>query len=65
MLIRPDIDDEAAAIGHDIVLNARFNLGRVLAAQGRAAEAREMLERAERLRPGHPAVAEALRALER
>ena len=45
--------------------NARFNLGRVLARQGRTEEARRELRAAEDLRPGDAGVAEALRNLPR
>ena len=45
--------------------NAWFNLGRVLARLGSHAEARAALERAQSLRPGDAAVAQALRELPR
>ncbi len=63
--------DEAAAHYRRAVLlddgyfHAWLNLGRVLAASGRAAEAGEALQRAAGLRPGDPAVRDALRALGR
>jgi tetratricopeptide (TPR) repeat protein len=45
--------------------NAQFGLGRVLAKVGKRDEARAALQRAEALRPGDAAVAQALRELER
>ena len=44
--------------------NARFNLGRVLASQGRKVQAKQELDRALVLQPGNAEVLEALRNLD-
>jgi tetratricopeptide (TPR) repeat protein len=58
---------EAAAGQYEVAVrldessfNAQFNFGRVLAQLGRKAAAKAALERASKLRPGDPAVAQAL-----